>query len=51
MPTGPRGRSGPAPGGGARPEVRARDAKAPADGPVLRVGRDEWAAFVVFAAV
>ena len=31
--------------------VYVRDSKAAADGPVLRVGRDEWAAFVAFAAV
>ncbi|MBU6529756.1 DUF397 domain-containing protein [Streptomyces mayonensis] len=31
--------------------VCVRDSKAVADGPVLRVGRDEWAAFVALAAV
>lgn len=31
--------------------VYVRDSKAAADGPVLRVGRDEWAAFVALAAV
>ncbi|MFE4053675.1 DUF397 domain-containing protein [Streptomyces sp. YIM B13518] len=30
--------------------VYVRDSKAAADGPVLRVGRDEWAAFVTHAA-
>ncbi|MFE2456433.1 DUF397 domain-containing protein [Streptomyces sp. NPDC059402] len=31
--------------------VYVRDSKAAADGPVLRDGRDEWAAFVVLAAM
>ncbi|MFD7767319.1 DUF397 domain-containing protein [Streptomyces sp. NPDC059787] len=31
--------------------VYVRDSKTAADGPVLRVGRDEWAAFVALAAV
>jgi hypothetical protein len=30
--------------------VYVRDSKAVGDGPVLRVGRDEWAAFVTHAA-
>lgn len=30
--------------------VCLRDSKAAGDGPVLRVGRDEWAAFVALAA-
>ncbi|GAA0909881.1 DUF397 domain-containing protein [Streptomyces thermoalcalitolerans] len=30
--------------------VYVRDSKAAGGGPVLRVGRDEWAAFVVLAA-
>ena len=30
--------------------VYVRDSKAAGDGPVLRVGRDEWAAFVALAA-
>ncbi|MFD1659540.1 DUF397 domain-containing protein [Streptomyces caeni] len=30
--------------------VYVRDSKAVDDGPVLRVGRDEWAAFVALAA-
>ncbi|MFC8373165.1 DUF397 domain-containing protein [Streptomyces sp. NPDC057239] len=30
--------------------VYVRDSKAVGDGPVLRVGRDEWAAFVALAA-
>ncbi|GAA0628782.1 hypothetical protein GCM10009535_00100 [Streptomyces thermocarboxydovorans] len=29
--------------------VYVRDSKAVSDGPVLRVGRDEWAAFVALA--
>ncbi|MGV9810423.1 DUF397 domain-containing protein [Streptomyces cellulosae] len=31
--------------------VYVRDSKAVGDGPVLRVGRDEWAVFVALAAV
>ncbi|MEZ3181606.1 DUF397 domain-containing protein [Streptomyces pimonensis] len=31
--------------------VYVRDSKAAGDGPVLRVGRDEWAAFVALAAM
>ncbi|MFC5954934.1 DUF397 domain-containing protein [Streptomyces pratens] len=31
--------------------VYVRDSKAVGDGPVLRVGRGEWAAFVVLAAM
>lgn len=30
--------------------VYVRDSKVAGDGPVLRVGRDEWAAFLVLAA-
>ncbi|WP_410535877.1 DUF397 domain-containing protein [Streptomyces sp. KL2] len=30
--------------------VYVRDSKAAGDGPILRVGRDEWAAFLVLAA-
>ncbi|GAA2449758.1 DUF397 domain-containing protein [Streptomyces macrosporus] len=30
--------------------VHVRDSKAAGDGPVLRVGRDEWAAFLTLAA-
>lgn len=30
--------------------VYVRDSKAAGDGPVLRIGRDEWAAFVALAA-
>ncbi|MFE4748745.1 DUF397 domain-containing protein [Streptomyces mirabilis] len=30
--------------------VYVRDSKVAGDGPVLRVGRDEWAAFVALAA-
>ncbi|GAA2413012.1 DUF397 domain-containing protein [Streptomyces glaucosporus] len=33
-----------------RDAVYVRDSKAAGDGPVLRVGRDEWAAFVAHAA-
>ncbi|WP_079034790.1 MULTISPECIES: DUF397 domain-containing protein [Streptomyces] len=29
--------------------VYVRDSKAPADGPTLRIGREEWAAFVSHA--
>lgn len=29
--------------------VRVRDTKARGDGPVLRIGPSEWAAFVIFA--
>ncbi|MFH0241790.1 DUF397 domain-containing protein [Streptomyces sp. HK10] len=30
--------------------VYVRDSKAAGDGPILRIGRDEWAAFVALAA-
>ncbi|MFE9940146.1 DUF397 domain-containing protein [Streptomyces hirsutus] len=33
----------------AHASVRVRDSKAPADGPTLRIGREEWAAFVSHA--
>lgn len=33
-----------------RDAVYVRDSKAAGNGPILRFGRDEWAAFVAFAA-